>query len=44
MRNVCSRNGIVDMRKSTKGEWVALILTAIWAAAIVGIVYKAYYP
>ena len=35
-------NGI-NMRKSTKGEWIAFILTAIWAAVIVGIIYKSYY-
>lgn len=32
------------MKKSTKGEWVALLLTAIWGAIIVAIVYKSYYP
>jgi len=40
---VCSGDGI-GLRKSTKGEWIALILTAVWAAVIAGIVYKAYYP
>jgi hypothetical protein len=33
-----------EMRKSTKGEWIALVLTAIWAAIIVIMVYRTYNP
>jgi hypothetical protein len=32
------------MRLGSKWDWAATIATAIWAAVIVGIVYKAYYP
>jgi hypothetical protein len=32
------------MRKSTKGEWIALALTAVWAIVVVVTVYKAYNP
>jgi hypothetical protein len=32
------------IRKSTKGEWIALALTAVWAIIVVVSVYKAYNP